>query len=65
MFRRLTQSLDLVVSGNTMPEALTQALVSYLGMVSHADAFELKRLLLNSFGSAMGGERQSRVFTKR
>jgi retron-type reverse transcriptase len=55
MFRRLTQSSDGVVDGGTSPEVLSQALASYLGMVSHADAFNLERILLNSFSGRRGG----------
>ena len=48
MFRRLTHYADELGSGDNQSELLSQALASYRGMIRHADAYELERILLNS-----------------
>jgi RNA-directed DNA polymerase len=52
MLRRLARSADGVVSGQSTHKVLSQVLASYRGMIGHADAFELGRMLFNSFSVA-------------
>jgi RNA-directed DNA polymerase len=52
MLQRLTRNADGVVSGQSTHTVLSQVLASYRGMIGHADAFELGRMLFNSFSVA-------------
>jgi RNA-directed DNA polymerase len=54
MLRRLESHVEKVLSGKERSDALEQALASYLGMLSHANTFDLSRMIENSFaGVAM------------
>ncbi len=49
MFKKLKRRIDLFKSGQISEETLTQSLNSYLGVLSHANAYDLKQELLNKF----------------
>ena len=51
MFRRLEHKALEVFRGKEEGVALAQAVDSYLGMLSHANTFELRRMIENSFCS--------------
>lgn len=49
MFRRLEEKAGNVLSGNETSEALSQTVASYLGMLGHANTFDLRRVVENSY----------------
>lgn len=51
MFRRLEQKAVEAFKGREASEALAQSLASYTGMLSHANTFELRRMIENSYSS--------------
>jgi retron-type reverse transcriptase len=55
MLRRLARSADGVVTGKIAHAVLCHTLASYRGMIGHADAFELGRMLDNSCSVAPVG----------
>jgi RNA-directed DNA polymerase len=50
MFRRLEHKAVEVFRGKAESGALAQAVASYLGMLSHANTFDLQRTIENSYG---------------
>ena len=49
MFRRLEEKAGKVLSGNETSDALSQTVASYLGMLGHANTFDLRRIVENSY----------------
>lgn len=49
MFRKLHQQSDKYISGIISKNSYSQSLNSYLGVMSHADAYELSNKILNQF----------------
>lgn len=52
MFRRLERACIEVHRGNEFSKVLKQSLASYLGMLSHANTFDLRRVIQNSVTNA-------------
>ncbi len=51
MWRRLAHRAQRVVDGGSDRQSQHQSLASYLGVLSHADAFELRRMVQVAYGS--------------
>ena len=54
MFRRLEQKAVEALKGKEASDALARSLASYLGLLSHANTFELRRMIENSYSSCCG-----------
>jgi hypothetical protein len=54
MFRRLQQKAVEAFKGKEANDALARSLASYLGLLSHANTFELRRMIENSYPSCRG-----------